>query len=160
MENNSEGVQYFLARIEEFEKAYKMKSWRFQLLYENSPKALPGYNGQAAVDYSEWSFLCENFPHLNSTFCESPPWDVTDTDQQRPESFSGFCFVGGKCDYFGAPILGSCREHASGQKKRKCHGRYRSASLSGQGQSDRCPIQGKSSIRKRSPSDDFRPLLD
>ena len=48
MENDSNGVQYFLARIKEFEKMYRMKSWNFQLLYENNRKALPGYNGRAA----------------------------------------------------------------------------------------------------------------
>ena len=36
MENDSNGVQYFVARIEEFEKMYGMKSWNFQLLYERT----------------------------------------------------------------------------------------------------------------------------
>ena len=61
MEDNSEGIQYFLGRIKEFETKYRMESWKFQLLYENNRAALPGYNGQAAVDYCEWAFLCENF---------------------------------------------------------------------------------------------------
>lgn len=112
MESNFEGSQYFLGRIRTLEETYKMKSWEFQLLYENSPSALPGYNGQAAVDYSEWAFLCENLPYIDSALCESPPWVIPDTDQQKPENLSGFCFTGGKGDQFSAPVSGTCRGYS------------------------------------------------
>lgn len=124
MENDSNGVQYFVARIEEFEKMYGMKSWNFQLLYENDRKALPGYNGQAALDYSEWAFLCENLSSMGGTLCESPPWVVTDADQQKPEDTSGFCFSGGKRDQVSARVFGSRREYALGQKRTECCGGY------------------------------------
>lgn len=124
MENNLDGVQYFLARIKEFEKAYRMESWKFQLLYENNPETLPGYNGRAAVDYSEWAFLYENLTHLDSTLCESPPWVVTDTDQQKPENLSGFCFSGGRCDHLSASVFRSRRESSLGQARRERSGGY------------------------------------
>jgi hypothetical protein len=123
MENDSNGVQYFLARIEELEKVYNMKSWKFQLLYENDRKALPGYSGQAAVDYSEWAFLCENLSHTDGALCESPPWVVTDADQQKPEDLSGFCFSGER-DHVSAAVSGSRREYAFGQERTECCGRY------------------------------------
>jgi hypothetical protein len=108
--DNLESNQYFLARISEFEKQYGMESWRFQFLYENHRKNLPGYNGRSAVDYSEWAFLCENFSHIDSTLYESPPEMVNETDQQKPERRSGFCVSGSKCDWFGASIFRPRRE--------------------------------------------------
>jgi len=117
MENSSNGAQHFLARILEFEKMYEMESWKFQFLYENHRKELPGYNGRAAVDYSEWAFLYENLSHADLTSCESPPWVVNNTDQQRPEELSGFCFSGDKRDKFSSPIFRPCCEHSLGQAK-------------------------------------------
>lgn len=112
-DNNLEDVQYFLARISEFEELYKMESWHFHTLYENSRAELEGYSGMSAVDYSEWAFLYENFQSLmNRPLYESPPDAIHDTDHQRPESHSGLCFIGGKRDQFGAGI--SCpRRNAS-----------------------------------------------
>lgn len=119
--DNLEDVQYFLARIEEFEKTYRMESWQFLFLYENSRDKLSGYSGRSAVDYSEWAFLWENFhSHMN----QSPPWVVNDTDQQKPEHRSGFCFSGGKRDQLGATLFRSCRESSFGQEQPECRGRY------------------------------------
>lgn len=107
MENNltnyPDSAQYFLTRIREFEKKYKMQSWEFQVLFEHEEyrKTLAGYNGRAAVDYSEWSFLYEHFQaQIQQVSCESPPEAVFETDQKKPEQRSGFFFSGGKCDYF------------------------------------------------------------
>lgn len=110
-DNLKNGGQYFLARIREFEKTYRMESWNFLVLYQNQREALPGYNGRAAVDYSEWAFLCEN---VEEPFCESPPGVVCDMDEQKPEGLSGFCFSGGRFDYHAASLSGPCCEHSLG----------------------------------------------
>lgn len=115
MEHNLEDIQYFLARIKEFEKMYRMESWEFNFLYENTREKLSGYSGRSAVDYSEWAFLCENFSRIDSTLYESPPEVVNDTDQQKPEHRSGFCVSGGKRDHFGASIFRPCRQSPFGQ---------------------------------------------
>lgn len=107
--NNVEDAQYFLARIKEFEKKYRMESWQFQTLYENSPQELVGYSGRSAVDYSEWAFLYENFnSQMRQTLFGSPPEMVNDTDQQKPEQSSGFCFSGGKRDHLSSGISQPC----------------------------------------------------
>lgn len=116
--NNLEDVQYFLARIREFEKTYGMESWQFMFLYENNRGRLTESSGRSAVDYSEWSFLWENFhSQIDQTLSESPPWVVNDTDQQEPELRSGFCFSGGERDQFGATISRPRRESYLGQKQ-------------------------------------------
>jgi len=124
MEENSNGIQYFLARIREFEKAYGMESWKFQFLYENNREVLPGYNGRSAVDYSQWAFLWENVSQADGMCCESPPSVVCDTDQQKPEGSSGFCFSGGKIDHFAAPLSRSLCRSDFGQERTKRYRRY------------------------------------
>jgi hypothetical protein len=107
--SNVEDVQYFLARIKEFEKKYGMDSWQFQVLYENSRTELVGYSGLSAVDYSEWAFLYENFySRMSQTLYESPPEVVNDTDQHKPEHRSGLCFSGGKGDQLCGGISRPC----------------------------------------------------
>ncbi len=113
MDKTLEEVQYFLARIRQFEKTYGMESWQFQFLYENNREKLAGNSGHSAVDYSEWAFLYENFhPYVSQVFYESPPGVVNETDRQKPENLSGFCFGGGKLDNFGAAIS---------RPRRECH---------------------------------------
>ena len=122
--DNLEEVQYFLTRIKELEKTYQMESWKFQFLYENHREKLAGYSGPSAVDYSEWAFLCENFSQVGSTLYESPPVVVNDTDQQKPEHSSGFCFIGGKRDRFGTSIFRPRGSFANGHGRSECPSRY------------------------------------
>jgi len=125
METNLQEVQYFLARIKEFEKAYGMESWQFQFMYENSRERLAGYSERSAVDYSEWAFLWENFhSHMDQSLSESPPWAVNEKDQQEPEQCSGFCFGGGESDRFRTAISRPRRESSLRQEKRECGSRY------------------------------------
>jgi len=118
MEYKCVDSQYFLARIKQFEDKYRMKSWNFQVLYENEKfrKELPEYSGRAAVDYSEWAFLCENLVYID----ESPPCVINSEDQQRPEQNSGLCFSESKCDQRRTSVSGACRAYAAGYEGRAC----------------------------------------
>jgi len=120
------GVQYFLARIKEFEQRYGMESWKFRFLYENNREALSGYNARAAVDYSEWAFLYDN---VDEMLCESPPGVVGETDGQKPEGSSGFCFSGGIGDYFSASLSRQCHKPALEEEGGECSREYRGANF-------------------------------
>jgi hypothetical protein len=82
-------VGYFRHQVDVFANKYQseFEGWGdFYARYAN------GLVDKGNLDYDEWAFLCEHFMK-ELTVSGEPPGNSVDL-HEKPETFSGFCFLG------------------------------------------------------------------
>jgi hypothetical protein len=82
-------ADYFLLRVKEYERRYKMDWGDFLAKYASGQVDKERTNR----DFAEWAFLCKTFSsELIQIEAESPPGGISNATSEKPENISGFCF--------------------------------------------------------------------